>query len=699
MKFSKLLSVLLATSAASGAFAAQFQPSTGGDIDDPKNWNGTGTMAVMKEQSGPLTISKSPASMPAGATELDFRTYSYDCDFGAGSVLDMGTVKFNVEHGGRVTLKSGTIKGPVYVQNFYNGTSSAPGGTLVLDGENSVVEPTTFAIVVYKTTDSVRTNTLIVTNGAKLAMSGKSFTVYGGFNAGYALFTGVGSTLEAKDIYMGGKFDGELKLVGWNDQPGVPRTVEFANGATNAITGSVYLGCNEISRDSVSGGNTLKVSSDAQLTVGSLFFGPSADSNGSYVGSTNNSVVVDGGTLKVRGDVYFGRDVPFKGNRLEVKGGGRLELTDEASALHALQVGMASDGESLSVEGEGSVLDMPLAKLFVGGRSPYASSGNRVEVRDGGRIQTGMDAYLGLMGGHDNRLALSGNAEFESTENLYMSGPTSVLEIVGSEFSLSKILRVDSAAIGSSIVLGEGSILTVGSLDLKVPTAFSATGSTLNVPVLALADDSSLFFTNSTLSIHKVGASTLGCNGGTLSFHGGSVLNLSYSGTSNRLTLGGDDFTLRLDDSTLDATGITSDWFLTGTLTTDGSRSIVFEGARPYLKTADKGFYLRGSAITLEFNLGSAGFPTDRPVIDVGTGAFGTDAGASKSAHLVSVNVSGDCPEGTYVLMRGTDAGKFLNADRYVLTCEEGRKAKLIRTDNEVSVQVKEIKGLLLIFR
>jgi len=79
-----------------------------------------------------------------------------------------------------------------------------------------------------------------------------------------------------------------------------------------------------------------------------------------------------------------------------------------------------------------------------------------------------------------------------------------------------------------------------------------------------------------------------------------------------------------------------------------------------------------------------------------GSGKFAAD---SKSANLVSVNVDGKCPDGTYVLMNGTDAGKLLNADRYQLTVAEGRKAKLIRTDNAVSVKVWEPKGLLLILR
>ena len=49
--------------------------------------------------------------------------------------------------------------------------------------------------------------------------------------------------------------------------------------------------------------------------------------------------------------------------------------------------------------------------------------------------------------------------------------------------------------------------------------------------------------------------------------------------------------------------------------------------------------------------------------------------------------------------MRGTNAGTFLNADRYVLTCAEGRKARLIREDDSVSVKVKLPRGAVLVLR
>ena len=670
--------------------AAQFQPVGGGNLDDPENWNGQmTTLAVSKQLTGPLKIKTSPASMPEGATSLCFYNFTNTCEFGENWILDLGTVPLQVEHGGGMILKSGKIIGKVYVQDSFNSQTQYEPGTLILDGADAIVEPTDFAIRTYQCTTSPKANRLVVTNGAKLAMSGFTFNMCGGFNAGYALFTGEGSSLQAKDLYMGaraGTATGSFR--GYEDKPGVQRTVEFADGATGSISGSLFVG-------DVSGGNTFKVSSGATFTVDrAVYFGPDKNDGGVYDGCTNNSIVVDGGTLNVFADILTGRKPAFHSTRIEVTNGGRLAITDPADG-RALQLGVAADGDELLVAGENSVLSLPKAKFFVGGRGA-ACNGNLATVKDGGRIVTGADAYLGLVHGVDNRLELSNGATFESTADFYLNGPSSVLKVSGSTFTAVNVYSDVAATNSAIIVSGPDTVFSANNMRLKTKTLFVADGVVLGVPRLAFAKGSLVTLTNSTMTLTAdvLNGGGFGSTDSSFELHDQSVLTVNY-----RWVMGGTNFTVRVDDSTLDASGIKSDWFITGVSAYDGERHFIFEGARPYLKTASNGFYLRGTAIDLTFNLGEAGFPTDRPVVDVqGSGKFATDTNG-KSANLVSVNVSGDCPAGTYVLMRGTDAGKFLNADRYALTCGEGRKASLIRTDNEVSVQVKEITGLMLIVK
>ena len=230
---------------------------------------------------------------------------------------------------------------------------------------------------------------------------------------------------------------------------------------------------------------------------------------------------------------------------------------------------------------------------------------------------------------------------------------------------------------------------------MKTQTVFVATGATVDVlQGFSFANESHVYLTNTVLRMCKeVKGGSFGCDNGALELHAGSRLVVT-----NRWVMTGDNFTIRLDDSTLEA-DIPNNWFITGAGTNPGTgnRTFVFEGARPGLTTSGTGFFLRGESVRLVFNLGAEGFPMDRAVVDVqGAGVFRAD---SKETNLVSVNVAADCPEGTYTLMRGTNAGTFLNADRYVLTCAEGRKARLIREDDSVSVKVKLPRGAVLVLR
>ena len=681
----KPLVLISAVAVSSALRAAQFQPAAGGYLDVAENWNGTGTMAIKKSYSGPFTLSTTPASMPEGSTSLSFRKAANVCDFGAGNELALGSVPLCVEYGGTMTLKSGKMTGSVFVQDTSAGTSDQLPGTLILDGPDVLIEPTEFAIRCYKATASAKTNRLEVTNGARLSMSGLTFNMFGGYNAGIALFTGVGSSLLAENLVMGAKVGEDATYDGWLDQHGVRRMVEFANNATGETKGNVTIG-------DVSGGNVFKVSDGATFTCGmALRFGPSADVADKCEGCTNKTLIVSGGTLYVGNELSTGRHSAYRGSRIEVTSGGRLAMT--GGQTDAFVFGAAADGDFLSVSGEGSVLSLSAVRLFVGGRDG-ASNGNQVEVRDGGRIETGALTYLGYKGGRGNSLSLVSGGAFASTTNFYFSGPGSSLRVDGSSFAAAAV-TVEEAAEGSSIVLGEGAAFTAETLLMKTQTVFVATGATVDVlQGFSFANESHVYLTNTVLRMCKeVKGGSFGCDNGALELHAGSCLVVT-----NRWVMTGDNFTIRLDDSTLEA-DIPNNWFITGAGTNPGTgnRTFVFEGARPGLTTSGTGFFLRGESVRLVFNLGAEGFPMDRAVVDVqGSGVFRAD---SKETNLIAVNVAADCPEGTYTLMRGTNAGTFLNADRYVLTCAEGRKARLIREDDSVSVKVKLPRGAVLVLR
>ena len=97
----KPLVLISAVAVSSALRAAQFQPAAGGYLDVAENWNGTGTMAIKKAHTGPLTISTTPASMPEGSTSLSFRKAANVCDFGAGNELALGSVPLLSNTAGR----------------------------------------------------------------------------------------------------------------------------------------------------------------------------------------------------------------------------------------------------------------------------------------------------------------------------------------------------------------------------------------------------------------------------------------------------------------------------------------------------------------------------------------------------------------------------------------------------------------------
>lgn len=129
------------------ASAAQFQPTTGGDLDDPNNWTSTTDTAygVVKQQSAPLTISAASATMPNNGN-LIYRTNVHTNEFGAGYVLNIPFL--TVEQGAMLVHRSGAIAISGGSNQSKIGTSASSIGTLVVTGENSSVSFETTPVTV-----------------------------------------------------------------------------------------------------------------------------------------------------------------------------------------------------------------------------------------------------------------------------------------------------------------------------------------------------------------------------------------------------------------------------------------------------------------------------------------------------------------------------------------------------------------------
>ena len=144
------LSAAAAICAAVSAQAAQFQPSSGGNLDDAANWNTPSdtTYAITKRQSAALSISADNATLPNSAASLSYRSYTYTNNWTSGWTLS-GTGYLEVQSGAGLVHESGTMK-------FSKATGSSVAGTLEITGAGSVVE-------LGSTTVS---GTIVVTNSA-----------------------------------------------------------------------------------------------------------------------------------------------------------------------------------------------------------------------------------------------------------------------------------------------------------------------------------------------------------------------------------------------------------------------------------------------------------------------------------------------------------------------------------------------------
>ena len=113
--------------------AAQFQPTTGGNLDNSDNWNtpSDNSFAIMKAQSAPLTISSSLATLPNPKGNLSYRNCVYTNEWPSGWKM-YGTGTFEIQSSSSLLQKSGTLS--------FAGEQNKIGGIFDISGQDSVVE-------------------------------------------------------------------------------------------------------------------------------------------------------------------------------------------------------------------------------------------------------------------------------------------------------------------------------------------------------------------------------------------------------------------------------------------------------------------------------------------------------------------------------------------------------------------------------
>ena len=192
----------------------------------------------------------------------------------------------------------------------------------------------------------------------------------------------------------------------------------------------------------------------------------------------------------------------------------------------------------------------------------------------------------------------------------------------------------------------------------------------------------------------------IGGDGGTLTFSG------SPSAITHRFSMVGDDFTFCVSNATVNfSPSSASELFITGSgsaseSSEDGHNRIFrFCGAAPRLAIGSTGgFHLRGTSITLQFDIGAEGFPTDAAVVEITNGgSFKGDAGTCGASRII-VNVDDRCPAGTYTLLKGDKAATFLTGENKWQTNSD--MAVISAPDNNtVVVTVKKRSGMLIVFK
>ncbi|MFN9044142.1 MAG: YDG domain-containing protein [Betaproteobacteria bacterium] len=369
----------------------------------------------------------------------------------------------------------------------------------------------------------------------------------------------------------------------------------------------------------------------------------------------SGSLVVDGGTLELRGGVHTGTASIAGGATLALTGGvrnmvgsavptglgrlrvssGDLSLSDVANA--SILPPLTVTGGTLVVGGLGA---LTLPDLVVtGGSSAVATAGN-------------LNLSALTLGGGSLQLS---------------AGATATLPVL----SLASTTLNVSAGLG--IDLSAGATLVSSTLNLSAP---SATVSALNMALSSLGGTGDITVTGS-LAVSGSGASTLG-GSGTLRTEGTTTLDISGAGTLNvagaRRWVNAGTLSLPGDDGIVLGTGGTG-----GTLINAPGGSIALSGSNPTpisQSTAstlrNEGTLTKSGSSTQTVNLGSL-VNTGTLMVDGGTlalagpltqsGVIGTATGAVLQTSGSFVNAPGAVIQGTGTLRLGAGGtGTLANA-------------------------------------
>ena len=191
-----------------------------------------------------------------------------------------------------------------------------------------------------------------------------------------------------------------------------------------------------------SSNNTIRVTGTGSMWTNDVTFG--AVVNGTSYG--NNSVILSApGTATTPTWTIFG-DSPqvnmvSSGNLLRIENGAYMrDLGQSGIAAWTIGTSNGNDGNSIIVDGTGSVLARGTAALVVGS----AGAGNALVIRNGGTYTGGSKIEVGTNGGDDNYQLITGsgsaqNAGFGSNNTWLKIGPTSG--------SLRNSLRVENGGV------------------------------------------------------------------------------------------------------------------------------------------------------------------------------------------------------------------------------------------------------------
>ena len=271
-----------------------------------------------------------------------------------------------------------------------------------------------------------------------------------------------------------------------------------------------------------------------------------------------------------------------------------------------------------------------------------------------------------------------------------------------------------TVTVTNSMVIRAGASVLVENATLKQNTSSTSYSITMKAGATLRVSNSTLEFPGTKGALYIDSGATVGFDGAEIKMNGdvgfgGSGAEVVFSGKSSsfnrRFNMVGDNFTFCITNTTVCFSPATaSDLFVTGgrTENENNGRTLRFCGAAPRLEVASSGgFYLRGAkGITLQFDIGRDGFPTDAAIVEItGGGSFKGDATACAASRIV-VNVGRQCPPGTYVLLKGKNASTFLTGEDKWVTNSDRAKIFAATVDglDAVQVTVKPV-GFVLVVR